>query len=418
MGRVVFLLGAGSSLEAGVPDSAQLTKRMLDELNSNERTQGSRVHALALNYVVAALQLHEAKKGAPPDLLPNIEHVVSAVELLSEREDVELTPFVSAWDGYLGLIEELDPPPTIWSSLTNYGPSSEHASLLAAMAGIRDESRYAELHRIMLRLLRTTLEVRPDADLSYLHPLVNLGRTSQVVVATLNYDLTIEEGARTWGISCSTGIGDWVSKWELGWPDSGIKLLKLHGSIDWNREVLDPSSGSGEMGLPQTIPVTGDSSVSLADVYGLPADAIPLVVYGRREKLRPEGPFLDLRAEFVKELKGASHLVVVGYGFGDAHVNALITHWINSRKDRRLVVVDPHFPTNWGHADGYKYHLLAGLMKQDGPLMNAFKASRMAIVRKSAGDAFASVTKGAASLDDLVDATVTDAFPDASGFPL
>lgn len=405
--QVVFLLGAGASLDAGIPNAAQLTKRMLDELNSENRTHGSRVHALALNYVVAALQLHEVKKGATADQLPNIEHVVSAVEMLSEREDVELTPFVSAWDGYLGLVEELDPPPATWASLRNGGPSSEATTLIAALAGIRDESRYRQLHRILLRLLRSTLEVPEGADLSYLRPMVELGRNGQVVIATLNYDLAIEHVSRSLGVPCSTGIDDWARRWQLEWPQRGVKLIKLHGSIDWNREVFDPSMERGEMGLPQTILRTAGSQADVDDPYDLPSDPIPLVVYGRREKLRSEGPFLDLRAEFVKELKRASHLVVVGYGFGDEHVNSLITHWINSDSARRLVVLDPDFPINWGHANGYKYHLLSGLMQQDGALMSAFQASRMGIVRDTARKKLSSVTQGSAALDAIVDAAVT-----------
>ncbi len=110
--------------------------------------------------------------------------------------------------------------------------------------------------------------------------------------------------------------------------------MKFHRSLDWGRNV-DWQPG-------------GLSSLTLPSVPSEPSeDGIPFVIYRRREKLRPEGSFQDLRSAFISELRKATYLVANGYGFKDEHINALISRWINSSRDRKLIIVDPSFPDNW-----------------------------------------------------------------------
>ncbi len=35
------------------------------------------------------------------------------------------------------------------------------------------------------------------------------------------------------GADCDTGIETWLSQGEFGWTSAGLRLLKLHGSINW-----------------------------------------------------------------------------------------------------------------------------------------------------------------------------------------
>lgn len=70
------------------------------------------------------------------------------------------------------------------------------------------------------------------------------------------------------------------------------------------------------------------------------------LVFGERNKLTAEGPFLDLLAQFRLELEPAHRLVVVGYSFRDAHINEMIRRWVNGDRNRHVVVIDPNFPSN------------------------------------------------------------------------
>ena len=56
-------------------------------------------------------------------------------------------------------------------------------------------------------------------------------------IATLNYDLGVETAAQLGELSVDTGITKWRGglrwRWDLDNPD--VKLLKLHGSLNWGR---------------------------------------------------------------------------------------------------------------------------------------------------------------------------------------
>ncbi len=388
-GEVVYLLGAGASVDAGLPNASGLTKITLDLING---VSGKVVETRALNHVIETLQMAEVRLGGRADELPDIELVVSAVELLGDRLNVELTPFVSTWDPYIAVVEMMDRQQT-WGGVECVGARSDRASLAQAATGIHEYSRYRDLHLLLLRALKVALQLPTGRNLTYLDPLVATGRDHSVTVATLNYDLAVETAASRAGVPSSTGLGDWRSTGELRWPDSGLRLLKLHGSIDWDRSVEFPDDGV--LGLPQEVPGPDGP------------EALPFVVYGRREKLRAQGPFLDLRAELVSSLRSARYLVVVGYGFRDDHVNEVVRRWINTDADRRLIVVDPVFPANWAHATNFTHFLLAGLWRQEGALLRAISQSRLGVVRETAATAFARVTAGPTELESIIAETVT-----------
>jgi hypothetical protein len=78
----------------------------------------------------------------------------------------------------------------------------------------------------------------------------------------------------------------------------------------------------------------------------MPDASIPAVVFGARGKLRAEGPFLSLLAEFENQIARTDELIVVGYSFRDDHINEAIRLWTTAADSRHLVVVDPGFPKN------------------------------------------------------------------------
>ena len=69
----------------------------------------------------------------------------------------------------------------------------------------------------------------------------------------------------------------------------------------------------------------------------------PAVVFGQRNKLTAEGPFLDLLFAFRQELERAGRLTVIGYSFRDPHVNEYLAQWINASPEHRFRIVDPGF---------------------------------------------------------------------------
>lgn len=97
----VFLLGAGAARDAGVPLARELTGTMLQSVPSEA---ASYQQSLALNFVVSALMAERGRHGRSPLEYPDIETVASAIALLADRDNVELTPFVQSWDPGVGAV--------------------------------------------------------------------------------------------------------------------------------------------------------------------------------------------------------------------------------------------------------------------------------------------------------------------------
>src|ERR1700761_4827085 len=88
--RDLVLLGAGASIEAGVPGAFDLTDAIRGQLAMR---RDARNLEQVFDYVCERLG----------PLAHDIERLASAVEMLSERESLEVNPFVERWysDGWM-----------------------------------------------------------------------------------------------------------------------------------------------------------------------------------------------------------------------------------------------------------------------------------------------------------------------------
>jgi hypothetical protein len=189
----------------------------------------------------------------------------------------------------------------------------------------------------MISILRTLVWINTPERVEYLSPLLNLqARQERVVVATLNYDNAVELLCQSKEIPCKVGIEKWGSSRRLDCEGKGIILLKLHGSIDWKYDDQVPT-------LEQPYGVRTVRQVSPEDVA---KNLHPAVIFGEKNKLTTDGPFLDILREFAKELDNSQLVTVVGYSFADAHINEYIGRWLNASPQNKLRVIDPNFARN------------------------------------------------------------------------
>lgn len=195
---------------------------------------------------------------------------------------------------------------------------------------------FARVNQRMIRALAEIVWLPEAASVEYLAPILQCVRSQErLVVATLNYDNAIERLVeREHGkLRCSTGIDEWAQTGGFEVPDAEILLLKLHGSIDW---ALDRNA-------------TSDGKIPQALIRRVTEDQIqqpgfmPAVIFGQRNKLTAEGPFLDLLRAFQRELAKCVVLTVVGYSFCDEHVNVFIAQWLNQAPNHRLRIISKSF---------------------------------------------------------------------------
>ena len=213
---------------------------------------------------------------------------------------------------------------------------------------------FESTNRHMIAALKSLVWIESPAKITYLRPILNLlGQQKRLVIASLNYDNGVELMCSSNRVPCERGIGAWSETGSFDFPDSGLYLLKLHGSIDWTwqRDVQ-----SRERPMPHSI----IRQVEAGEMWK--PETQPAVIFGHRNKLTAEGPFLDLLRGFREELSRAKILTVVGYSFRDPHINVYLTQWINSNPEHRVRIVNgPNFPSE---AAGYALDLLRRVPSQ------------------------------------------------------
>jgi SIR2-like protein len=284
--------------------------------------------------------------------------VFSAVELLSERDGLEVSPFVAAWDPAVEAIDRRQGRlPAFFDKklreaiLGSTSPGKLITELIDGRGSAAPVGIYNGLLQAMSRSLRELVRIPDASRVGYLAPLLNLAAQQGVAtIATLNYDLSVEMLAQLHGVAIDRGLEGWVDSGTWDWSSEGVRLLKLHGSIDWGYE----QSPREEWGLPdRTARLVNELTDQSLD---------PVVLFGQRAKLRADGPFLDLLQRFVLDLDGASHLVVIGYSFRDDHVNAVIRRWLNADRERAISVVDPDIGNHRQNWDSFVSQLYSCLI--------------------------------------------------------
>ena len=353
--HTVYLLGAGASHDAGLPMSLGLADKIGEYIANKEVVQPSpydyepKVSVMTQAYYAtrALLQAGDDYAGRPPTGGMDIERIFSAAQALATLDEAELAPFVQQWREPF----QLQPDPMEWkyfiSSIQEYDPDPERSHHLGGL--LRPpvpnlQGVYRQLCTEICETLPRVLTAEQPECHRYLLPMLEANDTNHI--ATLNYDLGVETAAQLGELSVDTGITKWRGglrwRWDLDNPD--VKLLKLHGSLNWGRPYGE--GGYLAQGTPR-ITTEGSEDYDLQYVpHGLEVQP-PGLIFGVRNKLRPDGPFMAMLHEFWCWLERAERLVVIGYSFRDEHINNLIQDWITLRPGSTLEIVDPSTPESW-----------------------------------------------------------------------
>lgn len=334
--KTALLLGAGASVDAGVPASVSMTEELVRRISAARYSH----HAQALNFVCGAIIAHDTAEGRSPYEGLDVERVFAAVRLLAERRDLEVTPFVANWHPAVNAWDRNSVPSFFDKHLAEgllerrsfNSPQKLITRLIESVTGEGSGAAYGRLAEAMVHELRALVATTPKQT-AYLAPLAHAAQTpGGLTVATLNYDLSVEQVAGLENVPVSTGITNWIQHRQWRWPAEGIRLLKLHGSIDWAWHRVKVERGN----MPyETVQEVEDPQTS---------GGRPVLVFGQRGKLQEKGPFLSLLAEWEQLVSQADHLIVVGYSFRDAHVNEVIRHWTIDDPARTITLIDPGLP--------------------------------------------------------------------------
>lgn len=351
--KEMILLGAGASVEAGVPDTYGMTRKITELFRNDVEMKR---YSPVISFVIGGLLFQQGVRGEDPlQGAINVEELFNAVQLLAERNALEAAPFVGSWHAK---VQELDrarfPEPQFdrlyrlirdgirneirseWSgSFGSYDFDRELKGAFERMNRPGDGAIFSKTAESMIRVLANIVWIDKAERIAYLRPLVSLVDVqARLTVATLNYDNSIEQLTKSASVPCTTGIDAWSRTGSFEPSSSGIFLIKLHGSIDW---ALERNQSSEDRPIPHSVIRQADASEFNKAKFQ------PAVIFGQRNKLTAEGPFLDLLRVFQRELSRSDILTVVGYSFRDDHVNEYISQWLNQSRERKLRIINPYF---------------------------------------------------------------------------
>lgn len=291
--EIIILLGAGASVEAGIPSSAG----MIGELESllTESQEWGQFTDLYF-YLKSAIRFSEGIKGRFNDGADNIERLINTLEDLRRGDEHPLYPFIGAWNPRLVDVTRND---------------------LSMLDRFRN--------RIVTQLRDHWVQPENYDDGGYYNGLARFASEyqHQLWVFSLNYDLCVERNCVQVGIE--RGFDDsrcwqWRSFDDARESSSAISLMKLHGSIDWTWDEYRRLTWS-------------DSPSRIA-----PDDLA--IIFGTTYKLQYIDPFLFFAYELRRRtLTDAKLVVTVGYGFADEHINGILSQALRADPSRRLLAI-------------------------------------------------------------------------------
>lgn len=303
---LAFLLGAGAMKDANLPTAIELTNMVESRVADTYPSLIS-----ALRFVMGAIQFGKGCRAESTPSSINIEEFLDACLLLANRESLDVYPFVSAWHERVNQLHAL--PDEVPSELT--------------------QNSFEYLAEIARKGLYEWLRIKDGSQVKHLWNFLDfINAGFRLRIFTLNYDQGVEKALQ--GV-----LSEPNKQWTTGFNTEGwypelltnnlfdAYVYKLHGSLDW---YSDPKLGLCSTQWP-----------AAEDSEGIPEEEPALLIFGTHNKVRAVDPFLSLLFHFQQQLIQSNVLVIVGYGFGDPHINDMIFDALQRDTQMRCLVVNP-----------------------------------------------------------------------------
>lgn len=295
---IIILLGAGASVQAGIPASQQMIEKIEARLKKHDWKEFQELYYLVKSSIAYAAGIKGIFDSRD---FYNVEVLVHTLNELERREKHPIYPFISDWKSHLIQVAR------------------------------QDFSRIESFRTNILNELKGWVQLDNESEADYFKGLKKLQQhiTYPLKIFSLNYDLCVErcdgDNFRVESGFEQTGkkrIWDW-RRFDESNPNQEVPqvfLYKMHGSIDWKRDEND------------NILKTDDKGART------PGDELPLI-FGTDRKLEAGDPYLFYAYEFRRCTLESKVILCIGYGFGDTHINKMMKQALNAEPVMRLAVV-------------------------------------------------------------------------------
>jgi len=278
--EVIFFLGAGASVPAGVPDTRSFVNQFIESESDTDKKA-------TIEKIVKTLKDWK-KSDIDVELL---------LETLTKLRDKEQEPLLQFYEG--GNF-----------NLTGY---YEKEPL------INDLKDFIKSKAIV-----------SENNILYLQPFLEyVEESGPLDIISVNYDTCIEQFCNVHKLAYQDGFDvNWNPK-TFATENTDIRLYKLHGSVMWYQ-----SDRGGYVKVPV---MTGKSEIELITRE----KAINLMLYPMQKWDYAE-PLLELLVEIKRllESKECKFLVVIVYSFRDEHLRRLVWDAAKKNKQLHLILID------------------------------------------------------------------------------
>lgn len=291
--KIIILLGAGSSVDAGMRNSFQMITEIEVALKSEWRD-----YKELYDYVHSSHYHLERIKGTDTrDIFFNIENLVGMLDAIIKiaSKDVEVYPFIGSWEKELLLV-----------------------------AGTRLEKAKEFKKHILEKMKNAWLSPEDfNRKSSYYKKIKDIGYNFPLKIFSLNYDMCVEKNLEDPGIILERGFNDQrIWDYRLYEPadekEINCFLYKLHGSLDWKRD--------NENRLTFTDNVSNVEALKME------------IIFGVQNKLQSYDPYLFYFYSFREACIYSELIIISGYGFLDKHINDNISSAVKNDPNKRMLV--------------------------------------------------------------------------------
>lgn len=283
---IVFLLGAGASIKAGVPDTFSFVGQFIERIEDEEEKE-------AIETIIDGLKEWKKTQNGQGEI--DIELLLETLMQLNNRNNEAVLQF--------------------------YNPKAKL------------DYNFSHLIKNLKNFIKQKAIV-PEDRLGYLQPLIDFIEempNMPLDIISLNYDICIEQ-------FCNIQKLIWKDGFDVYWnqntfinSNSNVNLYKLHGSVMWYKS---------DIGDYIKLPVMTELS-EIQLITGERAENLMLYPMQKWDYVEPIFELL-LRAKALLESKNCRYLIAIGYSFRDDHVRDIL--WDSARKNKEihLIIVDPN----------------------------------------------------------------------------
>lgn len=302
--RVVFLLGAGASIKAGVPDTVKFVKAFKEHIKKKNNPEDIKT----VYKIVKILEKWKRTKIGNSEQKIDIELLLEAFTKLNKKEDEPLLQF------YKNIEEKF-----ILKGYSEKEPLIDELKNFIKKKAIVSDSGKIKYLEPLLDFIRELKNIQSDGCLN---------------IISLNYDTCIEQYCTEHRLNYSDGFTDRWNPETFGSATADICLYKLHGSVNWYR-----TDRGNYVKIPVDTRKFTENASKIPLISGENAESLMLYPM---QKLDYVEPVLEMLVHIKHILESdCNFLIVVGYSFRDEHIKNIILDAAMKNKNMHLILISP-----------------------------------------------------------------------------